>query len=59
MRLISGNLKSTQLPQFSVLANIAPPKLRHEAAAVREFLNCIKHAQSLLLDKLQNLSDQR
>jgi hypothetical protein len=47
MRIISGCVKSTQLPWFPTLAHIAPPKLRRKAAAVRELVNCRSYANSL------------
>jgi hypothetical protein len=40
MRIISGCVKSTQLPWLPTLACIAPPQLRRKAAAVRELVNC-------------------
>jgi hypothetical protein len=40
MRIISGCVKSTQLPWLPTLAYIAPPQLRRKAAAVRELVNC-------------------
>nr|CAI5857213.1 unnamed protein product [Callosobruchus analis] len=36
MRIVSGSTKSTPLPWLPVLANIAPPPVRREAAANRE-----------------------
>jgi hypothetical protein len=36
MRLINGTVKSTELEWLPVLSNIAPPKLRREAALFRE-----------------------
>uniref|UniRef100_A0A1B0D7K7 Uncharacterized protein n=1 Tax=Phlebotomus papatasi TaxID=29031 RepID=A0A1B0D7K7_PHLPP len=59
MRLITGTVKSTQLPWLPVLSNIAPSKLRREAAAVREFTNCKEHANSLLHTELLNLPSRR
>jgi hypothetical protein len=52
MRMISGCVKSTQLLWSSTLAYIAPPKLRRKAAAVRELVNCRRHANSLLYEHL-------
>jgi hypothetical protein len=52
MRIISGCVKSTQIPWLPTLAHIAPPKLRRKAAAVREFVNCRRHANSLLYEQL-------
>jgi hypothetical protein len=48
LRIISGTVKSTQLQWLPVLANFAPAKL--EAAAVRELVNCRKHAKFLLYE---------
>jgi hypothetical protein len=55
MRIISGCVKSTQLPWLPTLALIAPPKLRMKAAAVRELVNCRKHANSLLNEQLLDI----
>jgi hypothetical protein len=52
MRIISGCVQSTQLPWLSTLAHIAPPKPRRKAAAVRELVNCRRHANSLLYEQL-------
>ncbi|XP_055714426.1 uncharacterized protein LOC129808680 [Phlebotomus papatasi] len=59
MHLITGTVKSTQLPWLPVLSNIAPPKLRREAAAVREVTNCRENANSLLYTELQELPSRR
>jgi hypothetical protein len=45
--VIPGTVKSTQLQWLPVLSNIAPPKLRCEAATVRELVNCRRHARYL------------
>lgn len=37
MRIVTGTLKSTPTPWLHVLANIAPPDLRRQQAAVREW----------------------
>jgi hypothetical protein len=37
------------------LAHIAPPKLRRKAAAVRELVNCRRHANLLLYEQLLNI----
>jgi hypothetical protein len=55
MRLITGTVKSTQLQWLPVLSNIAPPKLRREAALFRELKNCWLHGRSLLFDQLQDV----
>jgi hypothetical protein len=55
MRIISDCVKSTQLPWLSTLAHIAPPKLRRKAAAVRELVNCRRHANSLLYEQLLDI----
>jgi hypothetical protein len=55
MRIVSGCVKSTQLPWLPTLAHIAPHKLRRKAAAVREFLNCRRHANSLLYEQLLDI----
>jgi hypothetical protein len=59
MRIISGTVKSTQLQWLPVLANIAPPKLRHEATIVREMVNYRRHARSLLYEQMLDIPDQR
>jgi hypothetical protein len=41
MRLITGTVKSTELQWFPVLSNIAPPKLRRQAALFRELKNIV------------------
>jgi hypothetical protein len=53
--IISGCVKSTQLPWLLTLAHIAPPKLSRKAAAVRELVNCIRHANSLLYEQLLDI----
>jgi hypothetical protein len=61
-RLISGTLKSTQLPWFPLLTamlRVRPSKLRREAAVVRKLVNCRRHAKSLLFGKLQHFSYHR
>jgi hypothetical protein len=55
MRMISGCVKSTQLPWRPTLAHIAPPKLHRKAAAVRELVNCRRHANSLLYEQLLDI----
>jgi hypothetical protein len=55
MRIISGSVKSTQLPWLPTLAHIAPPKLRRKPAAVRELVNCRRHANSLLYEQLLDI----
>jgi hypothetical protein len=55
MRIICGCVKSTQLPWLPTLAHIARPKLRRKAAAVRELVNCSKHANSLLYEQLLDI----
>jgi Reverse transcriptase (RNA-dependent DNA polymerase) len=59
MRIISGTVKSTQLQWLSVLANIAPPKIRREAAAIRELVNCRRHERSLLYEQMVDIPSQR
>jgi hypothetical protein len=56
---ISGTVKSTQLQWLPVLANIAPPKLRREATAARELVNCRRHASSLLYEHMLDIPDHR
>jgi hypothetical protein len=53
MRIISGCVKSTQLPWLPTLAHIAPPKLRRKA--VRELVNCRRHVNSLLYEQLLDI----
>jgi hypothetical protein len=48
-------VKSTQLQWLPVLANIAPAKLRREAAAVRELVNCTIQAKSLLYELMLDI----
>jgi hypothetical protein len=55
MRIISGCVRSTQLPWLPTLAHIAPPKLRRKAAAVRELVNCRRHVNSLLYEQLLDI----
>jgi hypothetical protein len=55
MRIVSGCVKSTQLPWLPTLAHIAPHKLRRKAAAVRELVNCRRHANSLLYEQLLDI----
>jgi Reverse transcriptase (RNA-dependent DNA polymerase)/Endonuclease-reverse transcriptase len=59
MRIISGTVKSTQLQWLPVLANIAPPEIRREAAAIRELVNCRRHARSLLYEQMADIPSQR
>jgi hypothetical protein len=59
MRIISGCVKSTQLPWLPTLAHIAPPKLRRKAAAARELVNCRIHVTSLLYEQLLDISISR
>jgi hypothetical protein len=47
MRLITGTVKSTELQWLPVLSNIAPPKLRREAALFRELKNSWINGKSL------------
>jgi hypothetical protein len=47
MRLITSMLKSTPIQWLSVLSNIAPPRLRHEASLFRELKSCRSHGRSL------------
>ena len=44
---------------ISVIANIAPPKIRREAAAIRELTNCRKNARSLLYEQMSDIPVQR
>jgi Reverse transcriptase (RNA-dependent DNA polymerase) len=53
MRLITGTIKSTDLRWLPVLSNIAPPKLRREAALFRELKNSWIYEKSLLYTQLQ------
>jgi hypothetical protein len=55
MRLINGTVKSTELEWLPVLSNIAPPKLRREAALFRELKNSWINGKSLLLRQLQDV----
>jgi hypothetical protein len=55
MCIISGCVKSIQLPWLPILVHIAPPKLRWKAAAVRELVNCRRHANSLLYEQLLDI----
>jgi hypothetical protein len=57
MRIISGCVKTTQLQWLPVLAEIAPPKLRIMAAAVREL--CRSWANSLLYELLLGVLELR
>jgi hypothetical protein len=59
MRIISGCITSTQLPWFPTLAHIAPLKLRQKAAAVRELVQCRRHANTLLYEQLLDISIPR
>jgi hypothetical protein len=55
MRLITGTVKSTELQWLPVLSNIAPPKLRREAALFRELKNSRINGKSLLFEQLQDV----
>jgi hypothetical protein len=55
MRLITGTVKSTELQWLLVLSNIAPPKLRREAAFLRELKNSWIYGKSLLFEQLQDV----
>jgi hypothetical protein len=55
MRLITGTFNSTELQWLPVLSNIAPPKLRREAAIFRELKNSWINGKSLLFEQLQNV----
>jgi hypothetical protein len=55
MRLITGTVKSTELQWLPVLSNIAPPKLRREAALFRELKNIWINGKSLLFEELQDV----
>jgi hypothetical protein len=55
MRLITGTVKSTELQMLPVLSNIAPPKLRREAAFFRELKNSWINEKSLLFKQLQDV----
>ena len=59
LRIITGTVKSTQLQWLPVLANIAPAKLRREAAAVRELVNCRRNARSLLYESMLDIPPER
>jgi hypothetical protein len=59
LQIISGTVKSTQLQWLPVLANFAPAKLRREANAVRELVNCRKHAKSLLYELMLDIPAER
>jgi hypothetical protein len=59
MRLITGTVKSTELQWLSVLSNIAPPKLRREAALFQELKNSWINGKSLLFEQLQDVSALR
>jgi hypothetical protein len=55
MRLFTGTVKSTELQWFPVLSNIAPPKLRREAALCWELKNRWINGKSLLFEQLQDI----
>jgi hypothetical protein len=55
MRLITGTVKSTELQWLPVLSNIAPPKLRREAALFRELKNSWSNGKSLMFEQLQDI----
>jgi hypothetical protein len=55
MRLITGTVKSTELQWLPVLSNIAPHKLRREAALYRELKNSWINGKSLLFKQLQDV----
>jgi hypothetical protein len=54
MRLITGTVKSTELQWLPVLSNIAPLKLRREAALFRKLKNSWINGKSLLFEQLQD-----
>jgi hypothetical protein len=58
-RLITGTVKSSELQWLSVLSNIAPRKLRREAALFRELKNSWINEKSLLFEQLQDVSALR
>jgi hypothetical protein len=45
----------TQLPWLPTMAHIVSPKLRRKAAAVRELVNCRRHANSLLYQQFLDI----
>jgi hypothetical protein len=55
MRLITGTVKSTELQWLPVLSNIAPHKLRREAALFRELKNSWINGKLLLLEQFQDV----
>jgi hypothetical protein len=51
----AGTVKSTELQWLPVLSNIAPPKLRREAALFRELKNSWINGKLLLFEQLQDV----
>jgi hypothetical protein len=55
MRLTTGTVKTTEPQWLHVLSNVAPPKLRREAALFRELNNSWIKGKSLLFEQLQDV----
>jgi hypothetical protein len=56
MRLITGTVTLIELQWLLVLSNIAPPRLRREAALFRKLKGSWINGKSLLFEQLQDVS---
>ena len=59
MRLISGTLKSTPTQWLPLLSHIPPPKLRRQAASLREFEKITKNPQLPIHEEINDARTNR